>query len=70
MLSWIFRHRARLQVIYGRVEGPPLAGERFRVAGQAVAALPAAGPDPAAPGELRLRRDGQVEIRPMPRRVA
>jgi hypothetical protein len=69
MLSWVFRHLARLQVIYGRVEGPELAGERFRISGQPTP-LAAAGPESARPGEVRLRARGQVEIRPMPRRVA
>jgi hypothetical protein len=68
MLSWVFRHRARLQVIYGRVEGPQLAGERFRLIREP--APLAGGPEPARPGEVRLRARGQVEIRPMPRRVA
>ena len=69
MLSWVFRHRARLQVIYGRVAGPKLAGERFSQ-GQEPEPLAATGPEPARPGEIRLRARGQVEIRPMPRRVA
>ena len=68
MLSWVFRHRARLQVIYGRVEGPKLAGERFNLSREP--ALLAAGPEPTQPGAVRLRARGQVEIRPMPRRVA
>ena len=29
VLSWIFRHKNRLQVVYGAVETPPLAGARF-----------------------------------------
>ena len=69
MLAWVFRHRARLQAIYGRVEGPPLAGERFR-APEPGASVERAGARPAAPGALRQRRDGTIEIRPMPRRVA
>jgi len=70
MLSWVFRHRARLQAIYGRVEGPQLAGERFRSRTVPGAAIQPAGPDPAPPGELRVRPGGQIEVRPMPRRVA
>lgn len=29
MLSWVFRHRDRLMLVYGRVPPPPLAGRRF-----------------------------------------
>jgi hypothetical protein len=67
MLSWIFRHRARLAPIYGAVEAPPLAGNRF--------ATPSALPVLARrgrklrPGEWR-GRGARLEIRPMARRVA
>ena len=64
MLAWVFRHRARLQVIYGRVEGPALAGERFR-APDAGGRIEVAGPSPAAPfrdgflpNQVRRRPDG------------
>ena len=71
MLAWIFRHRARLQVVYGRVPPPPLAGARFSEAEPpGLEQLVESGRGPLEPGRLRLRARGQVEIRPMPRRVA
>ena len=70
MLSWVFRFRARLQVVYGRVESPPLVGARFASRQESLPLPDRAQSGPARPGELRLRARGQVEIRPMPRRVA
>jgi hypothetical protein len=71
MLAWIFRHRTRLQVVYGRVTPPPLAGTRFaQPAPPCLEQLVEGGDGPLEPGRLRLRARGQVEIRPMPRRVA
>lgn len=68
MLSWIFRNRRRLRVIYGTVPGPALAGALFEE--QIPPALPAAQVDSSrpAPGELR-RRKQHVLVRPMPRRM-
>jgi len=65
MLSWIFRHRARLAAIYGAVPAPQLAGERFLA--------PDSPPSPIRrarnlrPGEWR-GRGARLEIRPMARR--
>lgn len=70
MLSWILRHRSRLAVIYGVAQTPPLAGERFAAARGAPAGEPDADGAPARPGVLRRRAGGEVELRPMPRRVA
>jgi hypothetical protein len=63
VLDLIFRHRARMQVVYGRVAAPSLAGERF------------SGPQPTPPGALP-KRPGQIGPRgkstvaiPMPKRV-
>ena len=69
MLSWILRHRTRLSVIYGLAPLPPLAGRRF-AAVQGEAWEPALGSEAARPGVLRRLARGQVELRPMPRRVA
>jgi hypothetical protein len=69
VLSWILRHRARLAVIYGLAPLPPLAGRRFAAASDADWE-PAEGDAAARPGVLRRRARGQVELRPMPRRVA
>jgi hypothetical protein len=69
VLSWIFLHRARLQVIYGRVAPPPLAGERFAGdAGPATVASRQRGGRDARPGEL-WRNGRVIALRPMPRRV-
>ena len=71
VLAWIFRHRARLQVVYGRVPPPRLVGARFaEPAPPRLEELVERGEGPLEPGRLRLRARGQVEIRPMPRRVA
>jgi len=69
MLSWIFRNRRRLRVIYGTVPAPELAGPRFR--GSDAHGIPEAAPEPARPrpGELR-RRKHHLLLRPMPRRIA
>jgi len=75
MLAWIFRHRSRLQVVYGTVEPPPLAGARFArasaldQAGAGASAIPRDTLGPPRPGELR-RKKKTLELRPMPRRVA
>ena len=71
MLSWIFRNRARMQIVYGTVEPPPLAGARFGRSHGGDARRPdglGLPPAPARPGELR-RFGRRVEMRPMPRRV-
>lgn len=71
MLSWILRHRVRLAVIYGLAPTPPLAGRRFSA--RPLAARDAgSGPtgEPEHRGLLRRRARGQVELRPMPRRLA
>jgi len=71
VLSWILRHRARLAVIYGIAPAPALAGERF-AAGTPELRVPSveetAGSD--RPGVLQRRANGQVVVRPVPRRVA
>jgi len=69
VLSWILRHRTRLAVIYGLAPLPPLAGRRFAALPDA-AWEPALGAEAARPGVLRRLARGQVELRPMPRRVA
>jgi hypothetical protein len=71
VLSWIFRNRSRVQIVYGTLAPPPLAGARFEPAQDGAASgVRASGdsPRPARPGELRRLRKG-VELRPMPRRV-
>jgi hypothetical protein len=70
VLSWILRHRSRLTVIYGAAPTPPLAGERFASARPATAGEPEAPQAPSRPGVLRRRAGGELELRPMPRRVA
>lgn len=63
MLDLIFRNRARMAAVYGRVEPGPLAGERFQ--GPAPkAALPA----PLRAGQVGTRGRSLVAL-PMPRRV-
>jgi hypothetical protein len=64
MLSWIFRHRQRLGVIYGRTRAPALAGPRF----SPPRALLSARPADLRPGEL-ARRGRFVELRPMHKRA-
>jgi hypothetical protein len=66
MLSWVFRNRARLELIYGVVAPPRLAGERFANSGPA--ALPAPRDRELRPGEFR-GRGARLVIRPMARRV-
>ena len=72
MYAWIFRHRTRLQQVYGQAPVPVLAGERFRrftadPAGKFAAELLTAA---ALPGPGRwTRRPRSFELRPMPRRV-
>ena len=66
MLNWIYRRRARMAAVYGRVEAGPLAGERF------------AAPSPAAPlRSAAAERPGEtvqsgryVVVRPMPPRAS
>jgi hypothetical protein len=62
MLSWIFRHCARLSVIYGASEAPELAGTRFQRKPTRAPRQPS-----LRPGELRRTR-GRCEVRPMHRR--
>jgi hypothetical protein len=69
MLSWIFRNRRRLRVIYGAVPAPALAGPRFREADLRELLEEASEPSRPRPGELR-RRKHHLVVRPMPRRVA
>jgi hypothetical protein len=68
MLSWIFRHAARLSVIYGTSEPPELAGTRF-VARPPGDGGPSARRRPLRPGEMR-RTKGRCEVRPAARRVS
>ena len=69
MLSWIFRNRARVQIVYGMLEPPALAGARFERGRDGPGRQGSAEtPGTARPGELR-RRGRQLELRPMPRRV-
>jgi hypothetical protein len=63
VLDLIFRHRARMQVVYGRVEAPSLAGERFS---KPQPRPP--GPLPKRPGQIGTRGKAVVAI-PMPKRV-
>ena len=67
MLSWIFRHRRRLRVIYGVVDSPALPGRRF--AGTSPAGADQEPDRKARPGEVRVLAR-HVVVRPMPRRVA
>ncbi len=62
MLNLIFRHRARMSAIYGRVEPVGLAGERFEKA-------PAIRrPAPTSPGQVG--RKGALTLAvPMPKRI-
>lgn len=68
MLSWIFRHRQRLGVIYGMAPIPALPGARLQAAPTGGPMAIAEGEDPVRPGALR-RRGRVIELRPMPRRV-
>lgn len=64
MLSWIFRHRARLAAIYGMAQAPALPGARL-------AETKTEQPRWSSvdkPGHL-VRRGARVELRPMPPRV-
>jgi hypothetical protein len=65
MLDVIFRHRARMAVVYGRIAPWPLAGERFRRAAVERRALRR---PPKAPGEVGFRGRALV-LRPMPARA-
>ena len=58
MLSWIFRHRLRLQVIYGAAPLPPLPGTRFAAVEERSARRG------RAPGTLR-RSGGALVVVPM-----
>jgi hypothetical protein len=63
MLSWIFRHCARLTTIYPLQEPLALAGERFVARNEANVRRRA-----LRPGELRRAR-GRCEMRPRAKRV-
>lgn len=65
MLSWIFRNRLRLRVIYGVEQAPQLPGPRFA---RGRRAPPASAPGRARPGEVRVL-SRHVVMRPMPPRV-
>lgn len=65
MLDLIFRRRARMAVVYGRVDPLPLAGERFAGVACARQALRSA---PERPGEVGFRGK-QLVLRPMPART-
>ena len=65
MLDLIFRRRARMAVVYGRVDPLPLAGERFQAPQVARPALSAA---PQRPGQLGFVGRGLV-AKPMPPRA-
>ena len=69
MLSWIFRNRRRLRVIYGTVPAPALVGARFEEQPAPALEAEALATSRPRPGELR-RRKQHVLVRPMPRRVA
>lgn len=70
MLSWIFRHRNRLQVIYGAVAPPPLVGERFaQPPPDNAGRLPKVRKE-TRPGAVEAARRGVVVLRPMPPRAA
>lgn len=62
MLDLIFRQRARMAAVYGRVGPGQLAGERF-------ASQPAApGPEPRRHGQVGRKGRATVAL-PMPRRT-
>ncbi len=62
MLDLIFRQRARMAAVYGRVEPGPLAGERF--------AVPPSTPASAPKRHGQVGRKGRSTLAlPMPRRV-
>jgi hypothetical protein len=67
MLSWIFRHRRRLRVIYGVGEIPALPGRRFAAGGPTEGDLARSGRP--RPGEVRVL-SRHVVVQPMPPRVA
>lgn len=62
MLDLIFRQRARMAAVYGRVEPGPLAGERF-----AVPRTPSAG-EPRRHGHVGRKGRSTLAV-PMPRRI-
>ncbi len=62
MLDVIFRQRARMAAVYGRVETGPLAGERF-----AAGSSSAAG-EPQRHGQVGRKGRSMLAL-PMPRRV-
>jgi len=65
VLSWIFRYRQRLAVVYGRVAPAPLAGERFRGArGEGFEELRPR--EEVRPGRLAWRGRSLI-VGPMPR---
>jgi hypothetical protein len=65
VLDWIYRRRARMAAIYGRVHPGPLPGARF--AGGAPQARPEVGAL-TRPGAA-ARRGRTVTLHPLPRRV-
>jgi hypothetical protein len=65
MLAYVFRHRARIALVYGRVSPLPLAGSRFRDTADLERA--ALGSPPERPGQLGFR-GRHLEARPMPPR--
>ncbi len=65
MLDLIFRCRARMAVVYGRVAPSPLAGARFQTAAVARHALDQV---PQRPGEVGFKGKLLV-MRPLPSRV-
>jgi hypothetical protein len=62
MLDLIFRQRARMAAVYGRVEPSPLAGERF------AAATSRATGAPQRHGQVGRKGRSTLAL-PMPRRV-
>ena len=61
MLSWVFRHRERLMLVYGHVQPPPLVGARFAPLEEPAAA----SPSERVPGQI-VRRQRWTLLVPMP----
>jgi len=58
VLSWVFRNRERLMIVYGRVAPPPLVGRRF-----AASSAPAGSPGrDRRPGRIVRRRRWTVLV--------
>jgi hypothetical protein len=65
MLSWIFRHRQRLLIIYGSEVAPALAGARFARSEQRVEIPVVASAREVRPGGIAWS-GRQLWLRPLP----